>query len=241
MAEPRPWGAAVGTVPRLPWSPGEGSAGFREGPWCSLACSPVVQQGVPVAVRAGRATAGEGERECQERHRQGEREEEDEDAFGSGRGECRRKCASRYEDQPWWVPKCMSRCRRRAVEEDEEENEGGRGRGRECRERCECRHAGDWREKQRCLKESWCREHGDGNRCPCTCQRQCERHGDEGSRRRCVEACERREREELAAVRCDEEKLWGRGPDAGELAAVPVAMLWPWAGTERRGGWPTRL
>jgi hypothetical protein len=50
--------AAMGTVPRLPWSPGEGSAGFREGPWCSLACSPVVQEGVPVAVRAGRAAAG---------------------------------------------------------------------------------------------------------------------------------------------------------------------------------------
>ncbi|XP_025823405.1 antimicrobial peptides-like [Panicum hallii] len=126
--------------------------------WCRKGCR--WQYGQDAQRRA------ECERECQERHRQGEREEdedEDKDVLGSGRGECRRKCARRYEDQPWRVPKCVSRCRRRAVEE-EEENEGGRG--RECRERC---HAGDWREKQRCLKESRCREHGDSNRCPCTC------------------------------------------------------------------------
>jgi hypothetical protein len=54
----------------------------------------------------------------------------------------------------------------------------------------------------------------------------------------CFEACERREREELAAVRCDEEKLWGRGPDAGELAAVAIAGGWPICLREReRRGW----
>ena len=66
--------------------------------WCRKGCR--WQYGQDARRRA------ECERECRER---GENEDEDADALGGfGRGECRRRCARCYKDQPWWVAECVS-------------------------------------------------------------------------------------------------------------------------------------
>ncbi|XP_039822847.1 antimicrobial peptides-like [Panicum virgatum] len=112
----------------------------------------------------------ECERECRER---GENEDEDADALGgSGRGECRRRCARCYKDQP-----CA------AATEDDGSN----------RCPCSCRTQCERHQDQGSRREQ---EGDDGDLCPCSCRTQCERHGDQGSRRRCVEACERRREQE---------------------------------------------